>query len=663
MPPERSTDPTATPSSSAPTSRTAAETPTETPTGTRAETGSATGDRADRFDYDVLVVGSGFGGSVSALRLTEKGYRVGVLEAGRRFTPQTLPSSSWDVRNFLWAPRLGMYGIQRIHLLRDVVILAGAGVGGGSLNYANTLYHPLDPFFEDPQWRHITDWKSELAPFYDQARRMLGVRTNPTVTPSDVHMKAIAEDMGVGHTFRLTPVGVCFGDGRDGDGRRAEPGASVGDPYFGGAGPDRRACTECGECMTGCRHGAKNALTENYLYFAERDGAEVHPLTTVERLRELPGGGFAADTVRTDAPRRRSNARTFTARQVVVAAGTYNTQTLLHRMRDSGALPRLSARLGTLTRTNSEALVGAMTRRVRPQEDLTRGVAITSSIHPDENTHIEPVRYGKGSNAMALLTAMQVPGGGRIPRWLRFLGLAARHPVVFARSLSARRWSERTIIGLVMQSLDNSLTTSVRRGPLGGRKRLTSRQGHGEPNPTWIPAGQDAATRLAERIDGFPGGTVGDVFNVPMTAHFLGGCPIGDSPETGVIDPYHRLYGHPGVHVVDGSAVTANLGVNPSLTITAQAERAMSMWPNKGEEDTRPGQGERYRRVGPVFPASPAVPAGAFAELRFTASLPLSVVDSEAPSADAAAVGGTTGAAGQTGAAAETGAAGEDART
>ncbi|ASU57117.1 GMC oxidoreductase [Nocardiopsis dassonvillei] len=657
MPPERSTDPTATPSSSAPTSRTAAETPTETPTGTRAETGSATGDRADRFDYDVLVVGSGFGGSVSALRLTEKGYRVGVLEAGRRFTPQTLPSSSWDVRNFLWAPRLGMYGIQRIHLLRDVVILAGAGVGGGSLNYANTLYHPLDPFFEDPQWRHITDWKSELAPFYDQARRMLGVRTNPTVTPSDVHMKAIAEDMGVGHTFRLTPVGVCFGDGRDGDGRRAEPGASVGDPYFGGAGPDRRACTECGECMTGCRHGAKNALTENYLHFAERDGAEVHPLTTVERLRELPGGGFAADTVRTDAPRRRSNARTFTARQVVVAAGTYNTQTLLHRMRDSGALPRLSARLGTLTRTNSEALVGAMTRRVRPQEDLTRGVAITSSIHPDENTHIEPVRYGKGSNAMALLTAMQVPGGGRIPRWLRFLGLAARHPVVFARSLSARRWSERTIIGLVMQSLDNSLTTSVRRGPLGGRKRLTSRQGHGEPNPTWIPAGQDAATRLAERIDGFPGGTVGDVFNVPMTAHFLGGCPIGDSPETGVIDPYHRLYGHPGVHVVDGSAVTANLGVNPSLTITAQAERAMSMWPNKGEEDTRPEQGERYRRVGPVFPASPAVPAGAFAELRFTASLPLSVVDSEAPSADAAAAGGTTGAAGQTGAA------GEDART
>ncbi|GAA1467918.1 GMC family oxidoreductase [Nocardiopsis exhalans] len=588
----------------------------------------------DAFDYDVVVIGSGFGGSVSALRLTEKGYRVGVLEAGRRFTPETLPSSSWDVKNFLWAPQAGMYGIQRIHLLRDVMILAGAGVGGGSLNYANTLYHPMDAFFEDPQWQHITDWKSELSPFYDQARRMLGVRTNPTVTPSDVHLKAVAEDMGVGDTFRLTPVGVCFGDGEDGDGNKAAPGESVGDPYFGGAGPDRKACKECGECMTGCRHGAKNTLTENYLYFAERGGAEVHPLTTVERLRERPeseGGGFAVDTLRTDAPRRKSNARTFTARQVVVAAGTYNTQTLLHRMRDNGMLPRLSEKLGTLTRTNSEALVGAMSKQVPPPEDLTQGVAITSSIHPNANTHIEPVRYGKGSNAMGLLTAIQVPGGGKIPRWLRFLGLAARHPYVFMRSFSNRRWSERIIIGLVMQSLDNSLTTSVKRGLLGGRKKLTSRQGHGEPNPTWIPEGQEAATRLAERIDGYPGGTVGDIFNIPMTAHFLGGCPIGDSPESGVIDPYHRLYGHPGLHVVDGSAVTANLGVNPSLTITAQAERAMSMWPNKGEEDARPAQGEDYRRTKPVFPRNPAVPTGAFAELRFTKSLPLSVVSSTEP--------------------------------
>ena len=583
----------------------------------------------DRFDYDVLVVGSGFGGSVSALRLTEKGYRVGVLEAGRRFTPETLPSSSWDVKNFLWAPQAGMYGIQRIHLLRDVMILAGAGVGGGSLNYANTLYHPMDAFFEDSQWSHITDWKSELAPFYDQARRMLGVRTNPTVTPSDKHLRAVAGEMGVGDTFRLTPVGVCFGDGEDGEGNSAAPGESVGDPYFGGAGPDRKACTECGECMTGCRHGAKNTLTENYLYFAERGGARIHPLTSVERIRERPesqGGGYAVDTLRTDKPRRRKHAGTFTARQVVVAAGTYNTQTLLHRMRDQKLLPRLSQKLGTLTRTNSEALVGAMSRHVPWHEDLTHGVAITSSIHPDESTHIEPVRYGKGSNAMGLLTAMQVPGGGVVPRWLRFVGHALRRPHVFVRSFSNRRWSERTIIGLVMQSLDNSLTTSVRRGLLGGRKKLTSRQGHGEPNPTWIPEGQEAATKLAGRIDGHAGGTIGDIFNIPMTAHFLGGCPIGDSAESGVIDPYHRLYGHPGVHVVDGSAVTANLGVNPSLTITAQAERAMSLWPNKGEEDVRPQQSEGYERLKPIHPHDPAVPRGAFAELRHTTSLPLTVV-------------------------------------
>ncbi|TDQ46587.1 GMC oxidoreductase [Actinorugispora endophytica] len=575
----------------------------------------------DRFDYDVAVIGSGFGGSVSALRLTEKGYRVGVLEAGRRFTPETLPRNSWDLRNFLWAPSLGLFGIQRVHMLRDVMVLAGAGVGGGSLNYANTLYEPMDDFYADPQWSGVTDWRDELAPFYDQAKRMLGVRANPTVTAADSHLRRVAEDMGAGSTFRLAPVGVYFGDGLDGSATGpVSPGAVGGDPYFGGAGPARRACLECGECMTGCRHGAKNTLTENYLYFAERGGARIHPMTTALRLRERAadrGGGYAVDTLVTGARRTRANARTFTARQVVVAAGTYGTQRLLHTMRDTGLLPRISDRLGTLTRTNSEALVGAMTRATRPAEDFTRGVAITSSIHPDAHTHVEPVRYGRGSNAMGLLSTLQVPGGGSVPRWLRFLGLATAHPYVFVRSLSVRRWSERTVIGLVMQSLDNSLTTRTARGLLGGR-RLTSRQGHGAPNPTWIPAGQEVATRIAGRIDGFPGGTVGDVFDIPMTAHFLGGCPIGATGSDGVVDPYHRLHGHPGIHVVDGSAVSANLGVNPSLTITAQAERAMSMWPNRGEADPRPAPGAPYRRVEPVFPKSPAVPAGAFAELRFT---------------------------------------------
>ncbi|MGW2445887.1 GMC family oxidoreductase N-terminal domain-containing protein [Streptomyces sp. NPDC001675] len=576
----------------------------------------------DGYDYDVIVIGSGFGGSVSALRLTEKGYRVGVLEAGRRFTRDSLPRNSWDLKNYLWAPRLGMYGIQRIHLLGNVMVLAGAGVGGGSLNYANTLYVPPKAFFDDPQWRGITDWQQELKPYYDQAQRMLGVRLNPTMTPSDVHLKAAAEKMGVGDTFHLAPVGVFFGDGKDADGTaQGRPGERVDDPYFGGAGPARNACTECGECMTGCRHGAKNTLNENYLYLAEKAGAVVHPMTTVVSVTDDSRGGYAIATLPTD-QKKKGKGRLFTARRVVVAAGTYGTQTLLHRMKAGGQLPRLSARLGDLTRTNSEALVGAQTdnRRYRKatgeqRADFTRGVAITSSIHPDDSTHIEPVRYGKGSNSMGGLSILQVPYAEGSSRVLAWLANAARHPLLVARSLSNRRWSERTIIGLVMQSLDNSLTTYLKPGGVG-KGLLTARQGHGAPNPKQIKAASEAATVLAEEINGFPGSNVGELMGTPLTAHFLGGCPIGDSPETGVIDPYHRLYGHPGISVVDGAAVSANLGVNPSLTITAQAERAMSYWPNKGEEDPRPAQGAAYERLKPVEPREPAVPADAFGALR-----------------------------------------------
>ncbi|MGW2727879.1 GMC oxidoreductase [Streptomyces sp. NPDC001494] len=580
------------------------------------------------LDYDVVVVGSGFGGSVAALRLTEKGYRVAVLEAGRRFTAADLPKNSWDLRNYLWAPALRLYGIQRIHLLRNVLVLAGAGVGGGSLNYANTLYVPPKAFFNDPQWGHITDWQKELAPFYDQAQRMLGVRLNPTLTPSDVHLKTVAENMGVGSSFHMAPVGVFFGDGQDSDcGRRVQPGEEVDDPYFGGAGPARRACTECGECMTGCRHGAKNMLTENYLHLAERGGAEIHPLTTVTRIRE-EGDGYIIDTRRTDS--RRRGQRSLTAGRVVVAAGTYGTQTLLHTLKARRDLSHISDRLGHLSRTNSEAIVTAQTtdRRYGRHADFTKGVAITSSIHPDENTHIEPVRYGKGSNSMGLLAVLQAPGGGRAPRWLSFLATAARHPLLFARSLNRHRWSERAIIGLVMQSLDNSLTVSLKR-VRRGKGVLTSRQGHGAPNPTWIPAAEQAAGLLADEINGFPGHTVGELLDIPLTAHFIGGCPIGDSPETGVVDPYHRLYGHPGISVVDGSTVSANLGVNPSLTITAQTERAMSMWPNKGEGDSRPAQGESYRYTPPVKPTRPVVPHTAFAALRLPL-LPLPTIRTKA---------------------------------
>ncbi|WP_199739524.1 GMC family oxidoreductase N-terminal domain-containing protein, partial [Streptomyces klenkii] len=450
----------------------------------------------DRYDYDVIVIGSGFGGSVAALRLTEKGYRVGVLEAGRRFTGKTLPRNSWDLRNYLWAPALGLYGLQRIHLLGRVMILAGAGVGGGSLNYANTLYVPPPAFFQDRQWGHITDWQQELAPYYEQAKRMLGVRLNPTMTPADVHLKAAATRMGVGDTFHPAPVGVFFGDGKDADGTtQAKPGQEVADPYFGGAGPARRACTECGECMTGCRHGAKNTLTENYLYLAEKQGATVHAMTTVTAVSEAAAGGYTVTTVPTT-KRRTATPRTLRAAKVVIAAGTYGTQSLLHRMRDEGRLPRISPRLGALTRTNSEALVGAHTlpRRYRSTHgrharlDFTKGVAITSSIHPNSNTHIEPVRYGKGSNAMGLLTTLQVRPRPRWPRALAFAVTSARHPIRLLRSLSTRKWSERTIIGLVMQTLDNSLTTYRR--PTGpGKGLLTAAQGHGTPNPVHIPEG------------------------------------------------------------------------------------------------------------------------------------------------------------------------------
>ena len=545
-------------------------------------------------DYDVVVVGSGFGGSVTALRLSEKGYRVAVLEAGRRFADDEFARTSWDVRKFLWAPRLGCFGIQRIHRLPDVTVLAGAGVGGGSLVYANTLYPPDDAFYDDPQWCDVADWRTELAPHLATARRMLGVVTNPTVTPSDEVVRQVAQQMGVGDTFRLTPVGVFFGEG---------PGVRSPDPFFGGAGPERTGCLQCGSCMTGCRYGAKNTLPKNYLWLAERAGAEVLPLTTVTALRPL-ADGWAVDTVRTGAWRARRTARTVTAGQVVLAAGTYGTQRLLHRMRDTGRLRNLSPRLGELTRTNSESLLGATTRR-RGRVDYSSGVAITSSFRPEPETHVEPVRYGAGSNLMGLLSTVLTEGGGPRPRALTWLTELARHPARAARTVWVRGWSQRTVIALVMQSLDNSLVVSGRRGLLGWR--LTSRHGHGEPSPTWIPAGNEAVRRMAAVMGGEPGGSWLDLTGSPVTAHFLGGVTIGTDAEHGVVDGWHRVFGHPGLHVADGSTVSANVGANPSLTITAQAERAMAFWPVRGEPDPRPPVGAPYAPVPPVPAAQPAV--------------------------------------------------------
>lgn len=563
--------------------------------------------------YDVVVIGSGFGGAVAALRAAEKGYRVAVLEAGRRYADEDLPRTSWRAPRFLWAPALRCFGIQRITLLRNVLVLSGAGVGGGSLVYGNTLYRPPPLFFTDPQWAGITDWAGELDPWYGVAERMLGAVTYDRVTPADRAMRAVAARMGVAHTVRPTPVGVYFG----------EPGV---DPYFGGAGPARDPCRQCGSCMSGCRYNAKNTLVKNYLYLAEQLGASILPMTTVTEVRP-DGTGFSVTARRTGGRRR----TVLSADQVVFAAGALGTQRLLHRMKATGALPELSDRLGVLTRSNSEAIVGATgptdsgraTGAAAPTRaggdplpdrgtDFTEGVAITSSFYPDEHTHIEPVRYGRGSNAMGLLQTALVDGD----RWraVRLLPAFLRGLPASLRLLTVRRWSQRSVIALVMQSLDNSLTVSYGR-TWYGRRRLTSRQGHGRPNPRWIPAGHRAARLLAEEIGGVPAGSWADVFNMPITAHILGGAVIGESPDRGVVDPYQRIHGYPGLHVLDGAAVSANLGVNPSLTITAQAERAMALWPNKGEPDRRPAQGEPYRRLAPVPPRHPAVPPDAPAAL------------------------------------------------
>ncbi len=497
--------------------------------------------------YDVLVVGSGFGGSVAALRAAEKGYAVGILEAGRRWNAEDFPSTNWHVRKFLWAPRLGCRGIQRITLLRDVLVLSGTGVGGGSLNYANVLYEPPADVWDDPRWA------DELAPHYETARRMLGATVTPFDTPADEVMQKVAAHFGAADTFERTPVGIWFGE----DGI---------DPYFDGAGPTRNGCVRCGGCMVGCRYGAKNTLDRNYLHLAERLGADIHAEREVTTLRRADDG-WVVETIRPGAwlHRRRE---TFRAREVVLAAGVLGTLRLLLRNELGGA------RVGERLRTNSEVILGASTRRT--EVDFSQGIAIGSSIKVGD-THLQPVRYPRGSNLMGLFGTILVDGGGRVPRPLRFVREIARHPIRFAESLSVRRWSERSIVLLAMQARPNELRARLRRG------RLTTEKS-AQPIPTYNPEANEAARVAAAAIGGVPGNAINEVLlGVPMTAHVLGGACVGT-----VLDEYHRVLTDVGLHIVDGSAVGANLGVNPSLTIAAQAERALSFWPRKGEPDARP---------------------------------------------------------------------------
>jgi cholesterol oxidase len=526
-------------------------------------------------DYDWLVIGSGFGGSVSALRLAEKGHRVGVMECGRRFEDADFPKSTWDLRRYFWAPFAGMKGIFRLTVFKDVAIASGCGVGGGSLGYANTLYRAPRRFYEDRQWAALdADWERTLEPHYDQAERMLGVTDVLADDPADRLLREYGREIGAEKTYAKTRVGVYFGD----------PGVTVEDPFFGGEGPARTGCIACGRCMVGCPVGAKNTLVKNYLYLAERQGTEVMPERTVIDVKPLGAGdgteGYAVTTVRSGAWLRRDR-QVHTAAGVVVAAGALGTNRLLARCKLNGSLPRVSDRLGELVRTNSEAILAVTLPK--GSEDMTKRVAISSSIYPDENTHIETVTYGRAGSSMSSLYTLLVGDGTRLTRPLKLLGAALRHPVRFLKVANPFGWSERTVIVLVMQTLDNAIALRARRLP-GGSVKLRTEQDPEKPNPTFIPVANHFAKWLAERTGGIAQSSVMEaVANIPTTAHILGGAVIGASPADGVVDARQRVFGYENLLVCDGAAIPANVGVNPSLTITALAEHAMSHVPARGE--------------------------------------------------------------------------------
>lgn len=529
------------------------------------------------FDVDVLVVGSGFGGSVSALRLREKGYSVMVLERGKRYLAQDFPKTNWDLRRSLWMPVAKCFGILRLSLFSDVFVLSGSGVGGGSLVYANTLYVPPATFFRTGAWATMKDWEEALAPHYRTAQFMLGVTQNTFEGEPDRVLQDIAGDMGKGESFVRTPVAVYFGT----------PGKKVTDPYFGGKGPDRTGCVLCGGCMVGCRFDAKNTLDKNYLYFAEQLGATVRPERTVTDVRALPGGGYAV-THQTSGAWFAKDTQTTRAHKVVLAAGVLGTVKILLEAKERKSLPNVSDALGARVRTNSEAIIGV--DAASPKESYAKGIAITSSFHPDENTHVEVVRYSEGSDALVPLSTLLTDGGGKLPRVVRWMGNVVGSPLAWVKSLWPFGRAKRGVFLLVMQTLDNSLSLRLRRRWTRlFAKALDTDRGGGTPNPTYIPLGNEIARVFAKKVNGHAYSSILEVlFDVPTTAHILGGASIGPSPSEGVVDERHEVYGHPGLYVCDGSVMPGNLGVNPSLTITALTEHAMSLLPVKEGEERKP---------------------------------------------------------------------------
>jgi cholesterol oxidase len=524
-------------------------------------------------EYDWLIVGSGFGGSVCALRLSEKGYKVAVLESGKRRADDQYAASTWNLRDYLWAPVLGLHGILNLTRFADIFIASGAGVGGGSTVYANTLYRAKPEFFENPQWKGLADWASVLQPHYDVAERMLGVERVPHESSGQRLLLEVGAAFDCAQTFTRTPVGVFFG----------APGREVPDPYFGGEGPARTGCTRCGACMVGCRVGAKNTLLKNYLWFAERRGATVIPEREVVEIRPLGDGtgrnGYAVTTQRPGAWLAKDR-RTFTAKGVIVSAGALGTNRLLLKCKVCGALPRLSDRLGELVRTNSESILA-----ISLPDDASQpwfDVAISASLHPDHDTHIEFCTYGQHGDFMSLLLAPLTGKGSRATRPIKLIGAILRHPLRALRGLSPFGWSRRSLVLLVMQTSDNAIAFRSSHGLLGFR--LRTEQNADKPNPTFIPVANAIAEWLAEHTGGTAHSSVFEAtMNIPTTAHILGGAAIGADPSRGVVDARLRAFGYENLMVVDGSTMPANPGVNPSLSITALAEYAMAQVPMAGD--------------------------------------------------------------------------------